>query len=195
MSIQHRLSSGVPIKYQEQARCAGGGALVVSAAWQTRRPLRNLHWGVGVGVASGARGPLGESDSHPPLEVPGLCKVAGLYRVEGPGLYNVYMDSIPSAEFRKRYASLAEPTVVTANGRRLGTWLPGDAGAEQEPLEVVDRIRALEAEVRHLKGELAKRAPALTPSLGVPQEHPAVGARKAAQAKRDAILRRVNRAN
>jgi hypothetical protein len=34
------------------------------------------------------------------------------------------MNEMPSAEFRKTYAKLTDPTVVTVNGHRLGTWIP-----------------------------------------------------------------------
>jgi hypothetical protein len=34
------------------------------------------------------------------------------------------MDTLPSAKFRKRFASLTEPTMVTANGHPIGRWLP-----------------------------------------------------------------------
>jgi hypothetical protein len=35
------------------------------------------------------------------------------------------MDTINSAEFRKRYAKLTQPTAVTVLGRVIGTWMPG----------------------------------------------------------------------
>lgn len=34
------------------------------------------------------------------------------------------MNELPSAEFRKRYAKLAEPTIVTVNGHVIGRWIP-----------------------------------------------------------------------
>jgi hypothetical protein len=34
------------------------------------------------------------------------------------------MDELASTEFRKRYATLKEPVVVTVNGHAIGTWLP-----------------------------------------------------------------------
>jgi hypothetical protein len=34
------------------------------------------------------------------------------------------MDTISSAEFRKRYAKLTQPTRVTVLGRVIGEWLP-----------------------------------------------------------------------
>jgi hypothetical protein len=34
------------------------------------------------------------------------------------------MDTISSAEFRKRYAKLTQPTEVTVLGRLVGVWLP-----------------------------------------------------------------------
>lgn len=35
------------------------------------------------------------------------------------------MDELPSTEFRKRFARLTEPTVVTVNGHVIGVWTPG----------------------------------------------------------------------
>lgn len=35
------------------------------------------------------------------------------------------MDTISSAEFRKVYAKLTRPTIVTVNGHTIGRWLPG----------------------------------------------------------------------
>jgi hypothetical protein len=35
------------------------------------------------------------------------------------------MDEMSSSEFRKRYASLTRPTIVTVNGHTIGRWLPG----------------------------------------------------------------------
>src|SRR4051812_11802102 len=35
------------------------------------------------------------------------------------------MDVLTSTEFRKRYASLTEPTHVTVSGHVIGTWQPG----------------------------------------------------------------------
>ena len=36
------------------------------------------------------------------------------------------MDEMTSSEFRRRYATLTEPTVVTALGRPIGEWIPAD---------------------------------------------------------------------
>lgn len=69
------------------------------------------------------------------------------------------MDALPSTEFRKRYASLTEPTAVTVNGHTIGVWTPGIPwkmvmqGIAEATKPGVD----LEEEVRHLKAELAKR--------------------------------------
>jgi hypothetical protein len=49
------------------------------------------------------------------------------------------MDTISSAEFRKRYATLDLPTIVTVNGHPVGTWLP--LGAQ---LPTVTRINGKE---------------------------------------------------
>jgi hypothetical protein len=46
------------------------------------------------------------------------------------------METLPSSEFRKTYASLTEPTSVTVDGRPLGTFYP--AGQEPHPAPVVD---------------------------------------------------------
>jgi hypothetical protein len=34
------------------------------------------------------------------------------------------MDELASTEFRKRYAALKEPVIVTVNGHPIGTWTP-----------------------------------------------------------------------
>lgn len=34
------------------------------------------------------------------------------------------MDTLPSSEFRRRYATLTTRTVVTVNGHTIGVWLP-----------------------------------------------------------------------
>ena len=44
------------------------------------------------------------------------------------------MVTIPSAEFRKTYASLSEPTTITANGKSIGKFYPTGS----EPTPVVD---------------------------------------------------------
>ena len=36
------------------------------------------------------------------------------------------MDEMPSSEFRRRYATLTEPTTVRALGRVIGRWIPAD---------------------------------------------------------------------
>lgn len=46
------------------------------------------------------------------------------------------MKTLPSVEFRKTYASLREPTSVTADGKPLGTFYP--AGQEPHPAPVID---------------------------------------------------------
>jgi hypothetical protein len=49
------------------------------------------------------------------------------------------MDTIPSAEFRKRYASLRVPTIVTVNGHTIGTWTPATNHATIPTVEPVSR--------------------------------------------------------
>jgi hypothetical protein len=36
------------------------------------------------------------------------------------------MDEMPSSEFRKHYATLSKPTVVTVSGHAIGIWQPID---------------------------------------------------------------------
>jgi len=43
------------------------------------------------------------------------------------------MKQIPSAEFRVRYAHLAEPYEVTVNGRVIGRWTPAIVTVPDEP--------------------------------------------------------------
>lgn len=61
------------------------------------------------------------------------------------------MDTISSAEFRRAYAKLLRPTVVTVNGHAIGVWQPHkgphedawrDAlGVEPVPVEVDAAVR------------------------------------------------------
>jgi hypothetical protein len=53
----------------------------------------------------------------------------------------VYMDRITSSEFRKRYASITGPTVVTVYGHAIGTWTPSSAWLAQ-PIAPAERILA-----------------------------------------------------
>lgn len=73
----------------------------------------------------------------------------------------LYMNELTSTEFRKVYASLREPVVVTVNGHPIGTWTPF---------------------TKSQQGDLQDAMP----TSGWPQ-----GAR--AQAKRDDLLRKINR--
>jgi hypothetical protein len=43
------------------------------------------------------------------------------------------MDELSSTEFRKRFARLTSPTVVTANGHVIGTWTPLTLSYPHEP--------------------------------------------------------------
>lgn len=43
------------------------------------------------------------------------------------------MDTLPSTEFRKRFARLTARTAVTVNGHLIGTWLPAGAATSDEP--------------------------------------------------------------
>lgn len=56
------------------------------------------------------------------------------------------MDELTSTEFRRRYATLTSPTVVTVNGHRIGVWRP--FGHEARATEaVVDFARQQEDRV------------------------------------------------
>jgi hypothetical protein len=51
------------------------------------------------------------------------------------------MDVLPSAEFRKRYASLTKPTKVTVNGHTIGVWTPGGPNPDYNDMpDVIDRM-------------------------------------------------------
>lgn len=68
------------------------------------------------------------------------------------------MDTMPSSEFRKRFARLTKPTIVTVNGHLIGRWMPGvppvdavDVGGAPEtrpiglrPIDLHPRLRAPE---------------------------------------------------
>ena len=50
------------------------------------------------------------------------------------------MDTLSSAKFRKSYARLTEPTIVTVNGHSLGMWVPAHAGpAVQDTAVEIER--------------------------------------------------------
>ena len=84
------------------------------------------------------------------------------------------MNQMPSAEFRKQYAKLTEPTVVTVNGHPIGEWLPARTGTlEGLGTRIVGR-----AEVERAI-ERAKL--------------PGGGVQARAQSQRDDLLRRINR--
>jgi hypothetical protein len=80
------------------------------------------------------------------------------------------MEKMPSTEFRNRYPSLDEPTIVTVNGRPIGTWTPG-------PWGTLGALVKPSAHLQEIEKAFSKR-----------QGWPVAGA----QAQRDAILRKVN---
>jgi hypothetical protein len=53
------------------------------------------------------------------------------------------MDTISSTEFRKRFASLEQPVLVTVNGHSLGLWAPVHS----------PEARTIQIEVLNAKGE------------------------------------------
>ena len=79
------------------------------------------------------------------------------------------MNELPSAEFRKSYAKLTEPTVVTVNGHVIGTWTPMQPVAHQ-----MGKVA---------EGKSVHEAVAMLPGGGV----------QARQAQRDALLGKINR--
>ncbi len=76
------------------------------------------------------------------------------------------MNEIPSTQFRKQFAKLAEPTLVTANGHPIGTWRPLWTVGEDGKDIVLDMT------------DLGDRQPALPSST---------------QSQRDALLNKINR--
>ena len=84
------------------------------------------------------------------------------------------MDKMPSTIFRNSYSSLTRPTVVTVNGRPIGTWNPGPwgtLGALVEPIETKEELRASDEEIAAQKKDPLRMT----------------------QAERDAVLRRINK--
>lgn len=71
-----------------------------------------------------------------------------------------YMNALPSTEFRKRFARLTEPTLVTVNGHPIGTWMPGPGSWEE----------------------------VIAPGVVLPLK-----SSQSPQAKRDELLRKINR--
>lgn len=88
------------------------------------------------------------------------------------------MDEMPSAEFRRRYASLKEPVKVTANGHAIGFWTPAawwvDAlhAAPQSADELRNDLKEAIEEIRR------KRSSVIV---------------KTAQSQRDELLGKINR--
>lgn len=80
------------------------------------------------------------------------------------------MDRLPSSEFRKTFARLTRPVVVTVRDHPIGTWTPAPAPA------------------REATHEAPTSAP--EPVVAAPKAHPATVAR--GQARRDEWLRKLN---
>jgi hypothetical protein len=83
--------------------------------------------------------------------------------------YGRSMNELPSAEFRKQYAKLTEPTVVTVNGHPIGTWIPRHHMFDHVPGPTMQFVE------RDLRP-------------GATHKH-----RFPAQAQRDDLLRKINR--
>ena len=49
------------------------------------------------------------------------------------------MDTISSTEFRKRFASLEQPVLVTVNGHSLGIWAPVQLAPGQSQIVDIER--------------------------------------------------------
>jgi hypothetical protein len=69
------------------------------------------------------------------------------------------MNAISSAEFRRTYAKLTEPTIVTVNGHPIGTWTPGFDHADL-PRPVLDQM--LSAFTPDAPAVATERPPAVT---------------------------------
>lgn len=89
---------------------------------------------------------------------------------------------MPSSEFRRRYASLKEPTAVTVNNHIIGVWEP----APQLPsLRTIKRWVKEDREIAPLSLPAEERKRILTTRD--------TEGRAAAQAQRDDLLRKINR--
>jgi hypothetical protein len=73
------------------------------------------------------------------------------------------------------------------------TTIPGRIDASFQIVRADSRIAELEEEVRHLKAELASRSAAVITLGDTTRDVGALVTRKAQQANRDAILRKINR--
>jgi hypothetical protein len=96
------------------------------------------------------------------------------------------MDVLSSTEFRKRFAGLTEPTVVTANGHPIGYWTPaGTLYSGTVPVVVLqedEQDRPLNAATF---AAMQKPEPKKLVALPKPSESIA----RMTQAQRDAVLR------
>jgi hypothetical protein len=95
------------------------------------------------------------------------------------------MRSIPSAEFRKVYASLREPVVVTVKGHTIGQYEPIDNF--RAPLDKV----TTPGERPVMENKVVSAEP-VVPPRNFSAEAVRVAAR-ADQARRDAILRKMSK--
>jgi hypothetical protein len=51
----------------------------------------------------------------------------------------MFMDKMASSEFRRRYASLTKPVIVTVSGHPIGVWTPGS------PAQQIEQFRERQA--------------------------------------------------
>jgi len=56
------------------------------------------------------------------------------------------MNELTSTEFRKHYARLTEPTLVTVNGHQIGYWVPGSISNTEAALRTFDPPGGREAQ-------------------------------------------------
>lgn len=68
----------------------------------------------------------------------------------------MYMSEMPSADFRRMYAKLTEPTVVTVNGHAIGVWTPSRQPTN-EPPAVYKPVQRGESSVEATKRAQAER--------------------------------------
>ena len=80
------------------------------------------------------------------------------------------MDELPSAQFRKVYAKLTKPTVVTVNGHAIGIWQPGARAFEATVTK--EEVAAL-GNPRYIRVPMAEHD-----SFGAPRAYPKPSQRK-----------------
>jgi hypothetical protein len=77
------------------------------------------------------------------------------------------MDEMPSAQFRKVYAKLKEPVLVTVNGHVIGEWVPGGEvyiHPAVEEVHILEGVALNAKSIEHMQRRSAEFRPVPKPT-------------------------------